>query len=126
MKDDTLDQLPTLSEYDYDVICDRAHDSLREYSRGIKGQMITPRDGIEWHVMKETESYILSMLKEGKPTMNETCVWFMNEDIIWLTGCRNHFDFIDASGPEANGFVFCPFCGYPIQIAPVSKEADDD
>lgn len=39
------------------------------------------------------------------------CLWKLDPDGFWLTGCGKSFYFDDATKPGENDFKFCPFCG---------------
>lgn len=39
-----------------------------------------------------------------------SCNWQEDDEGIYETECGEMFEFT-ASGPDANGFVFCPYCG---------------
>ena len=47
-----------LTESDYDEIVEEASHNLRRYCSSPRGQILTPSDGLEWHVMKATERYL--------------------------------------------------------------------
>jgi len=60
-----------LDEDDYEEIISAATNNMRKASSGIRGQMVTAQDSLDWWVMKETERRILSALRaleaqEGK------------------------------------------------------------
>lgn len=56
-----------LDEDDYEEIISAAAINMRKAASGIRGQMVTVQDSLDWWVMKETERRILSALTAGKP-----------------------------------------------------------
>ena len=42
--------------------------------------------------------------------MTGICEWTEDEDGIWETDCGNMHVFLD-SGPDENGYIYCPYCG---------------
>ena len=43
----------------------------------------------------------------------DACEWKQDDDGVYNTDCDHRFEFT-AEGPRENGFLFCPYCGYPI------------
>lgn len=58
-------KVKALDEDDYEEIINAAGIALRNASHGIRGQVITVHDSLDWWVMKETERRILSALKDA-------------------------------------------------------------
>src|SRR5690606_27225624 len=56
-----------LDEDDYEEIISAAAINMRKATSGIRGQVVTVQDSLDWWVMKETERRILSALTAGKP-----------------------------------------------------------
>lgn len=56
-----------LDEDDYEEIISAAAINMRKAASGIRGQVITVQDSIDWWVMKETERRILSALEPSTP-----------------------------------------------------------
>src|SRR5690606_18381473 len=56
-----------LDEDDYEEIISAAAVNMRKATSGIRGQVVTVQDSLDWWVMKETERRILSALTAGKP-----------------------------------------------------------
>lgn len=61
-----------LDEDDYEEIISAAAINMRKATSGIRGQVITVQDSLDWWVMKETERRILSALTAGKPEQSGT------------------------------------------------------
>lgn len=60
-------KVKALDEDDYEEIINAAGIALRNASHGIRGQVITVYDSLDWWVMKETERRILSALEPAAP-----------------------------------------------------------
>ena len=43
------------------------------------------------------------------------CVWTDNYDGVWTSACDEACDLLGESGPDHEGWRFCPFCGQPLQ-----------
>lgn len=56
-------KVKALDEDDYEEIISAAAINMRKAASGIRGQVITVQDSIDWWVMKETERRILSALE---------------------------------------------------------------
>jgi hypothetical protein len=44
----------------------------------------------------------------------EGCIWTVDKEGVWETGCDNAF-FFDSGGVADNKFNFCPYCGKPLK-----------
>src|SRR5690606_1979173 len=60
-----------LDEDDYEEIISAAAINMRKATSGIRGQMITVQDCLDWWVMKETEHRILSALSPAPEAQQE-------------------------------------------------------
>src|SRR5690606_3161045 len=63
-----------LDEDDYEEIISAAATNMRKATSGIRGQVVTVQDSLDWWVMKETERRILSALTAGKPHPDDEAV----------------------------------------------------
>jgi len=54
-----------LDEDDYEEIINAAAINMREATSGVRGQVVTVQDSIDWWVMKETERRILSAIESA-------------------------------------------------------------
>ncbi len=43
------------------------------------------------------------------------CKWTDNYDSVWTSDCNEACDLLGESGPDHEGWRFCPFCGKPLQ-----------
>lgn len=86
-----------LDEDDYEEIISAAAINMRKATSGIRGQVVTVQDSIDWWVMKETERRILSAL-EVTPGKFEEVQPGNPEQASYLDGmdslCRKQFDFL--------------------------------
>src|SRR5690606_32228343 len=64
-----------LDEDDYEEIISAAAINMRKATSGIRGQVVTVQDSIDWWVMKETERRILSALTASKPEQAVSSGW---------------------------------------------------
>lgn len=58
------DIVKPLDEDDYEEIVNAAAANMRKATSGVRGQVITVQDSLDWWVMKETECRILSALED--------------------------------------------------------------
>lgn len=61
----TKPRVTPLDEDDYEEIVNAAAANMRKATSGVRGQVITVQDSLDWWVMKETERRILSALEGG-------------------------------------------------------------
>lgn len=47
--------------------------------------------------------------------MTETCKWTESEG-VWYTECTHDYCFSGFGAPLHHGFLFCPYCGNPIEV----------
>jgi hypothetical protein len=48
------------------------------------------------------------------PIPRAPCVWTVDENGFWRTGCGEAFE-IAVGGPDENGLRYCCFCGRPLE-----------
>ena len=54
--------------------------------------------------------------------MSQKCIWEYDKwDEYHMSECKHEFVFTDGDW-ENCGFKFCPYCGLPIEFAPVEEE----
>lgn len=74
------------------------------------------REQIKQRMMFDKKEDIKMFESVCKEILNEKCNWeYDNEEEYWATGCGNAYVFLNESSPLEEDYVFCLYCGKPIE-----------